>query len=340
MYLSSIILKRRAPKEWTDIQRRAALVNNIPPIGHDENEGLFTQLQLNLAGVEPAESTQGLDASIGRAGLIHVDAQDSPLGYTLLFAMGNLDRLNIDPGRFYAVEVGAYSVMRNFRLINLNALHFHGGTPPRAAPGQEIPRNALRAVTVPYNNLDIATNNSASVFGNTGKNSFVDMINRVRYNDEAMDALLKGRLNYLRDGNSIVPDLPFVNFVGCSTAVFLETLFAQTDRVRLNPDFMQHLLIDAKTNQPIDIMKGWDYHPGVLGEKKQEMKETMDILGDMMNDVRMTIPSQLKKMLNNTIVIDKDTGLLKELPAGSAPSKRPPIKKNPKKKQGRRYCSF
>lgn len=335
MFLSSVILKRRVHRELLDMQRHRAEINNIPPIGSAENEGLFTQMQLNFAGVEAADSVRGLDASIGRAGTKHTDPQDCPLSYTPLFAMGNLDKFDIDPGRFHAAELGAYAVMVNYRPLVLNALHFHGGSPPRAKPSQDIPPQATRAVTIPYNNDDIASNTSASVFGATGARSHVDISNRARWDDKFFEQILQGPLNYLRDGSKIMSDSAFKTFIARQAVALLETLFRQTSAIRLNPAALAVLFLDGETEEVLDAISTWAYPAGLSAERRLRMKGIMDAFDVLKFKARMTMPSQLKKMLNKTIRWNGETNMLEVIPPGSSAPKRVTYKRAIRKKKGR-----
>ncbi len=271
---------------------------------------------MNLAGVEPAESTTGLETSLGRAGLKHIDPQDCPQAYSALFAIGNLPKFNIDPGRFHCAELGVYCKLVNYRVLYFSGLHFHGGSPPRAAPNTPIPKEATRAVLILYCNNHICSNESGSVVGVTGKGSGsgVEVYARMRFDELLQEAADTGSLNYIRDGVSIMSIPSYKKFICRQLATLLEVLLRCCPHIKLNPEALAILFLDKATNIPLDAISTWEYAPGMDAAKRLEMKTFTQKMAEEQLRIAMTIPSQLKRMDGKTIGKDKDTGEFKAIP--------------------------
>ncbi len=154
----------------------------------------FTQLQVNLAGVEKHDSSAGLDKNLGKAGCPHYDCHNCPQGYTCMFAMSNFDKYDIHPGYFHFLELGLYVKLVNFRLINFSGLHFHGGSPPRARPGFEVPKDATRfaGILYPNDNLLSGLNIPAVLAVTGGGGSRVEVLASSRYDPEVPARFRKG----------------------------------------------------------------------------------------------------------------------------------------------------
>ncbi|KLO05323.1 hypothetical protein SCHPADRAFT_839550, partial [Schizopora paradoxa] len=91
---------------------------------------------------------------MGKAGLPHIDPKDDPQGYTCMFASSNFEEYGdkIHPGYFHFLELGLFVKCVNFRMVYFSGLHFHGGSPPRAEKGFDIPHHCIRWNNILYPN--------------------------------------------------------------------------------------------------------------------------------------------------------------------------------------------
>ncbi len=93
-----------------------------------------------------------LSGELGFFGGLHFDKYDSLGGWSTMFANPDLpdDVAGWEGGRFHLVELGFYVRLDTLVAITFSGLRQHGGTPPLAPEGAEIPDWAYRWVTVLY----------------------------------------------------------------------------------------------------------------------------------------------------------------------------------------------
>lgn len=87
--------------------------------------------------------------ALGFFGGIHYDKSDSAGGYTTLLANSDLPE-GWEGGRFHLIEFGLYVELDGITASTFTGLRLHGGTPPLAPAGAEIPPWAYRWVVVLY----------------------------------------------------------------------------------------------------------------------------------------------------------------------------------------------
>jgi len=289
-----------APDEWIELQKSRWEVNNLPAMGDDCNTGFFSQLQINLAGAEEHESVHGLEKNLGRAGCPHTDCHDCPQSFTSMFAMGNLDKYDIHPGMFFFLELGVYVELQNYRLVQFSGLHLHGGSPPRAAPGKEVPKEATRLVNINYPNDGILSGSEVpSVLGLTGARSRLEFVPSVRYNTEYSASLSTGPLNYVRDGLSMMSDTSYQIYVPRQLAAILETVVSQSELLDLNVDALKILFKNKSDGTVVDYFKDWKYPPGMSQDTRVSMSQVAQQVNDHKIKAAMSVPQQLHRLYKN-----------------------------------------
>ncbi len=301
MNVSVAHLKATAPPAWVKLQENRWRVNNLPAVGHDSNHGFFTQLQINLAGVEMHDSSAGLDKNLGKAGCPHYDSHDCPQGYTCMFAMSNFQSYNIHPGMFHFLELGLYVELVNFRFINFSGLHFHGGSPPRAPPGVLIPDDATRFVNVEYPNDNLLCGLSVpSVLAVSGAGgSRVEVLPGARYDPLSEKNLRKGALNYTRDGDAMMTIDGYRIYIPRQIAILLETILAQSPHLELNLPALKILFKDKITHEVIDYWTDWQYPPGMEEDKRKEMAIISQQVEANKVQVSLSVPTQVRRLYND-----------------------------------------
>lgn len=298
-------LKKIAPQNWIELQEKRFDINNLPCVGHDSNHGFFSQLQVNLAGAEAHDSSRGLDANLGRAGKSHYDGHDCPQGYTAMFSMSNFGKHVIHPGMFHFLELGLYINMVNFQIVFFSGLHFHGGSPPRAAPGHEVPDDATRVVNVLYPNDPLLNGTLPVVLALSG-GARVELIPSARYDLETEANLRRGALNFMRDGDSLMSRKSYIQYVTRQCAILVETLVSQSPHVDVNLSALKDLFVDRADGQVIDYWKTWKYPPGMSTELKDEMRSISREVEERKLDVCLSVPTQVRRLyLDNKLKLVK-----------------------------------
>lgn len=158
------IFKRLLPQEYKVLENNAEL-HNVPRIGTDDNV-CFTGVQYNVAKPQPEEDSEFQSSFIYLFCLIifveptcietlfffggvHIDKADSNGGRTKILSAPDLPE-GWEGGRFHLVEFGLYVELDGLIIANFSGLRLHGGTPPLAPTGAEIPAWAYRSVVVLY----------------------------------------------------------------------------------------------------------------------------------------------------------------------------------------------
>lgn len=303
------MLRNTADPEWVADQERRCAINNLPNVGHDSNKGFFSQHQVNVAGVESSDSSDGLDKNMGKAGLAHYDAHDCPQGYTCMFPTSNFEDVEcIHPGMFHFLELGMFVRLNNFRLIFFSGLHFHGGSPPRAPPGFVIPDYLTRWMNVLYpNDVLLAGSIPLVIAVSGGGGSRVELQPSARYDPQVAASVSEGPLNYMRDGDAIMSTSSYQIHICRQLAILLETMLAQSPHLELNLESLKTLFNDNLSHIPIDYFKDWDYSPEALAERKEEMLGIAQRFEDRKIDVCLSVPTQLRRLYNsNKLKLVKD----------------------------------
>lgn len=305
--VSVATLKATAPPEWVKLQEDRAAINNLPCIGHDSNVGYLSQVQLNLAGVEKDDSSNGLDKNLGKAGCPHYDAHDCPQGYTCMFACSNFDKYNVHPGFFFFLEMGLFVKMVNFTLVFFSGLHFHGGSPPRAAPGENVPADASRVVVVHYPNDPLLNGTVPTVLGLSGSGSRVEILPSARYDPHVTDVLQRGPLNFMRDGDAVMSRDAYLTYIPRQIASLLETLVSQSPHLDLNFSALKDLFLDKSNGQVIDYSSTWKYPPGMSDEAREEMRSISQQIETDKLRFCLSVPTQARRLYNDSkLKVQKD----------------------------------
>lgn len=296
------MLKQYAPEDWVKDQVKRFLVNNLPAIGVDANQGFFSQEQVNLAGVEMFDSSAGLDKNMGKAGLPHYDPKDDPQGYTCMFATSNTDECgdNIHPGFFHFLELGLFVRCNNFRLVFFSGLHFHGGSPPRAMKDFSVPSHYIRYNNILYPNNALSSGTISTVICvSSGGASRIENKPCARYDPKAAVAVQQGPLNYMRDGTSIMSEQAYLSFITREAALHLENMFRQSELIGLNYEALKVLFVNKSSNEPVDFWSDWKYAPDKFQEEKDDMLGHHNYLERKKLDVCMTVPTQIRRLYNS-----------------------------------------
>lgn len=291
-----------APQEWVDLQIARSEVNNLPPVGDDCNKGFFSQMQINLAGAILHDADTGLDIDLGAAGGSHTDGHDDPQSYTCMFAWGNLEEYDIDPGYFFFLELGIFIGMDNYNAVCFSGLHFHCGSAPRCKPGvTTVPKQATRMVCVCYPNKGIMSGKGTPmVAGLVGDRSRVEFVPRFRFDPELRNLLSEGPLNMLRDGASIMSKESHKKHSARLICGILDVMLSQSDSIGLNPDAMKNLFLDKdNNNQVLDYCSDWKYPPGLDDSARARMMEVTNKVEAMQLEVCMSVPQQLHRLYNS-----------------------------------------
>ncbi|KAJ3928914.1 MAG: hypothetical protein NXY57DRAFT_964082 [Lentinula lateritia] len=141
------IFKRLLPQEYKVLENNAEL-HNVPRIGTDDNV-CFTGVQYNVAKPQPEEDKPTCIETLFFFGGVHIDKADSNGGRTKILSAPDLPE-GWEGGRFHLVEFGLYVELDGLIIANFSGLRLHGGTPPLAPTGAEIPAWAYRSVVVLY----------------------------------------------------------------------------------------------------------------------------------------------------------------------------------------------
>ncbi|KAJ3885797.1 hypothetical protein GG344DRAFT_82325 [Lentinula edodes] len=141
------IFKRLLPQEYKVLENNAEL-HNVPPIGTDDNV-CFTGVQYNVAKPQPEEDKPTCIETLFFFGGVHIDQADSNGGRTKILSAPDLPE-GWEGGRFHLVEFGLYVELDGLIIANFSGLRLHGGTPPLAPTGAEIPAWAYRSGVVLY----------------------------------------------------------------------------------------------------------------------------------------------------------------------------------------------
>jgi len=287
-----------APKEWVELQKSRWEINNLPAVGDDSNTGFFSQLQINLAGAQSHDSCSGLNTDLGRAGCPHTDCKDCAQAFSSMFAMGNLHEYeDIHPGMFFFLELGVYVEMSNYRLIQFSGLHFHGGSPPRCAPGMPVPDEATRIVLVNYPNDGLTSGLEVPfVLGLSGPRSRVEVVPSTRYNKAHEAAMRTGPLNYIRDGPSMMSKDAYLTYTSRQIASLLETICSQSEHLDLNTDVLPNIFRDKGTGEVVNYTEGWKYPPGMSEETRSSMSQVSEQVEANKRRFAMSVPQQLERL--------------------------------------------
>ena len=106
------------------------VLNNLPPIGSDNNKGYVTSSQMNIANVEAWESERTqMDDKLGVAGVPHVDIADDPMSMTAMLCLSELPP-GYSPGFFFLLEFGFFSSCDRYRVLVFSGLNRHAGSSP------------------------------------------------------------------------------------------------------------------------------------------------------------------------------------------------------------------
>ncbi|KLO05202.1 hypothetical protein SCHPADRAFT_1003018 [Schizopora paradoxa] len=300
--VATTMIRQYAPHEWIADQVKRFHINNLPAIGVDDNQGFFSQQQINLAGVEKAESLEGLDKNMGKAGLPHYDPKDCPQGYTCMFATSNFDGFGdrIHPGFFHFLEVGLYVKCSNFRLVYFSGLHFHGGSPPRAEHGfDDIPDWCTRFNNILYPNDFLLSGFIAMVLAVSAALGRIELFSAMRYDPKGPVTVGEGPLNFMRDGDSIMSRQAYIQYISRQMVILLEGIMSQSPHLGLNMDAVRSLFIDKLTNQVVDFWGTWQYPPDQMPTKSEDMASHSQYMEHKKVDVCLSVPTQLRRLYNS-----------------------------------------
>lgn len=226
-------------------------------------------MQVNLAGGVPYESRVGLSASLGNAGEAHTDKRDDPEKFTAMLAMGDIDTLH--PGFFFLLELGVYIYMANYRVVHFSGLQRHGGSPPRARRGEDVPAWATRMTVIWYPSLPAMTRESAFVDGFLGKHCSVDVQPRYAIDPELKKTIKKQHLNFFRDGLSVMERNCYEMFALREMILVNSILFDQVDGLHFDASqFAKCVYRLSESGERIYCTDNWSYAPGLQDEQSLE----------------------------------------------------------------------
>ncbi|KAJ8072980.1 hypothetical protein PM082_019843 [Marasmius tenuissimus] len=126
-------LRSRDAKSYLVMNNFADTIN-LPRIGCPENCA-FAGVQVNTASCVEHTSTEGLNTEMKLFGAKHRNKKDTVRGKSILISMPNVPS-NYEAGRFHLLEDGVYIELDDFQVMCFSGLQYHGGTPPRAPPGE------------------------------------------------------------------------------------------------------------------------------------------------------------------------------------------------------------
>lgn len=110
-----------------------------------------------------------LEGSMGNYGRPHIDDKDSPGHYTNMTVHSDIPA-GYNPGRFHIFGLGICINLDNFTSINFSGLHYHGGSPPTAPPGEKPVHWAYRFVLILYPPLKMTDGSARLVLAALPKN--------------------------------------------------------------------------------------------------------------------------------------------------------------------------
>lgn len=117
-----------------------------------------------LSGVcSNIQTDRDLTDQMGTYGGPHTDCRDCPFCLTCLLPLSDLPA-DCDPGRIHLLPLGAYFVLDPWIQIFMSGLLYHGGTPPLAPDGVDIPEWATRALLVSYPHTSLVVGNVKHAF--------------------------------------------------------------------------------------------------------------------------------------------------------------------------------
>ena len=294
-------LTKSAPPDWVELQQKRAEINNLPPIGHDSNRGFFSQLQVNLAGVQDFGSTVSLEGDLGRAGKAHYDCHDYPQGFTCMFCMSNFDSSSVHPGLFFFLELRIYIKMENYQLVYFSGLHFHGGSPPtsmspNSLSDEDLARARVVAVLYPNDTLHSGFLPGVAWVGPGGGK--VEVVPNQAYDVNADSVVQQGPLNYARDGTSIMSDDAYLQFLPRHACNIIYAIAKQSPLLDIDMDMLSKLLKDKRTGQTVDYMKDWKYPPTMSTSALVEARSVAQQVEENKLKISMSIPTQVKRLYN------------------------------------------
>ncbi|KAL0060145.1 hypothetical protein AAF712_013071 [Marasmius tenuissimus] len=141
-------LKSRCPNLLETINNFTDTMN-LPRLGDPEN-GAYPGAQANVAGAITHDSDETLAAEMAvRFGDSHQDPEDASGGVSGACSMSDIPE-GYEAGRFHLLEDGVCFMLDGFKFANFSGLQQHGGTPPRAPPGQPVDPSATRLNIILY----------------------------------------------------------------------------------------------------------------------------------------------------------------------------------------------
>ena len=154
-------------------------------------------------------------------------------------------------------------------------------------------------------------------------NSHAEMSQQIRYDKDLWTEVLKGHLNYSRDGRATMQDDSFRIYSCRFIATILETLVRQNKLVDIDKDKLASLFKDKITQQPIDFNLNWHYQFGMSDLERAAMAALATKTADLQFQYQMSIPSQVNKLFNaKRLRWNMSTKLLEKVEPGDRPPKR------------------
>ncbi|KAJ3897346.1 hypothetical protein F5879DRAFT_927913, partial [Lentinula edodes] len=247
------IFKQLLPQEYKVLEDNAEL-HNVPRIGTDDNV-CFTGVQLNIADPQPEEDKPTCIETLFFFGGVHIDKGDSNGGRTKILSFPDLPD-GWEGGRFHLVEFGLYIELDGLVIANFSGLRLHGGTPPLAPTGADIPAWAYRSVVVLYPQgpiLDgrVVMNLSADEDGvpmqltpkmrdsnlrwPIAENEYEELMSEDKSRSPAIEELtLSAReINFVDDGHIIMTPQAEVDFLARAFYEFLRIPSKQNNALRI-----------------------------------------------------------------------------------------------------------
>ncbi|TFK51927.1 hypothetical protein OE88DRAFT_1644538 [Heliocybe sulcata] len=155
-----------APLQRTDLMRNISEINQIPPLGHTDNQNFWTGLQVNVSRPVLHGANEQLRADLGRAGDVHPDVHNDIGSFTTMIVLTRTPE-TYTPAFFFLLEFGVFIQMDYRTIITFSGLRLHGRAPSTAPPTVDtIPEDCYSIITVLYNTSDVAklTKNRLSLF--------------------------------------------------------------------------------------------------------------------------------------------------------------------------------
>ncbi|KAI0681802.1 hypothetical protein C8T65DRAFT_751241 [Cerioporus squamosus] len=202
---------QRAPAAYIETMKIQAEVNNTPRIGTEDNVVLPT-MQLNIASTKShdALAADHFSRDLGQFAGKHVDEHDSAGAYTCMISMNRLSE-NDRPG-FFMANIGVAIEQRGIITTCFSGLHFHGGFPPTAPPGQTPDKTSYRCVIVCYPPCAPMDGDSMIGFGALPEGKLFSLPPEMTNTLFDNQTFSTNNANWLSEGLTLTSDQAFLNW--------------------------------------------------------------------------------------------------------------------------------